>query len=96
MKIIWTERSFHPNFGSSCHDSMSGGIIEVNTMKEAIECVRSKLIEMIKNSYDVEDEDEVNEIINDIKPIMPNDERNWGEFYDDDIGYAVTYVIIDG
>lgn len=95
MKIIWTERSFHPNFGSSSHDSMSGGVIEVNTMKEAIDCVRSKLIETIKNSYDTEDEDEVNEIINEVRPIMPNDERNWGELYDDDIGYAVTYVIID-
>lgn len=95
MKVIWTERSFHPNFGSSSHDSVGGGVIEVKNRKEAIECIRGKLIEMIKNSYDAETEDDVNEIINDIKPIMPNDERNWGELYDDDIGYAVTYVIVD-
>lgn len=64
-------------------------------MDAAIKQIRIEIINYIKNMCDTEDEDEVNEIIDELKPIMPNEERNWGELHDEDNGYHVTYVIIN-
>lgn len=93
MKIISTTELLDSYDGRI--EDIKTKIIEVNgTLSEAIQQARKEMIERMEYDIDTEDEEEVNELIDEYRPVMPNEDRLWGRVSDINFRWRLTVTIV--